>query len=319
MKRVVAPAAVAALLLLLAFVLESYGGGAAETGFAEVPAQAVTVIRALLWFVGAWFLKRLIEYAFLDARTPEGERRFPKLVFDLIGVLLLLGALIGVVGVVFDMPVQGLLTTSGLLGRVGLFAGLTEAERLQLADRLAVVKYPAGAAIVREDEPGESLFVLFTGLAGVTRATAEGKTEVGRVHPGEVFGEMSLLTGRPRRFRPGAHRHGPGGNPSRASAAAAGGQPRHYRPAGRHTGRACQRPGSGEKRIPRRPGPAGENRRESLSETPDFQILRYRPMNRKAVPKNKTSAADHPVRAAASMMPPATAPARRKTAMAHPQ
>ncbi len=51
---------------------------------------------------------------------------------------------------------------------------------------------------MRERDPGDSLFVLLTGLVRATKATAQGEAEVGTVQPGEVFGEMSLLTGRPR-------------------------------------------------------------------------------------------------------------------------
>jgi len=58
---------------------------------------------------------------------------------------------------------------------------------------------PAGALIVREGDPGDSLYIVLTGTLEVSRMEANGQPRVvGRLLPGEVFGEMSLLTGAPR-------------------------------------------------------------------------------------------------------------------------
>ena len=396
MKYLVAPAAAATLLTVLALFLESYGSASSETAFPGVLAHTLTAIHAALWFVGAWFLKRIIEQAFAKSKTDSGEERIPKLAFDLIGAVLFLGALFGVVGGVYGKSVDGLLATSGLLTgviafavrdliadvfagialatekpvkigdwlqfddgtpaetgrvvemnwravrmetvqgrtivfpnnalsrrdfvnlskpkryfrtvkqvcvdfsvppdrivdiilsaikatpgvvesqsplilidelntrgtmfsihfwvpdypamflierqvmvnvinfldqagyspaypkneidlswrhrreivknldisdllrRVSLFMTLTDAERRQLASQLEIVSYPANTVIVREDEAADSLFVVFTGLVKATKATKQGETEIGTVQPGEVFGEMSLLTGSPR-------------------------------------------------------------------------------------------------------------------------
>lgn len=392
MRKFVAPVAAAALLVLLAFLLERNQ----QAVLAGVRVHALTAVYAAIWFVGAWFAKRAIEYALGGAKTDGGEARFPKLAFDLLGVLLFLATLIGVVGVVFDKPVGGLLATSGLLTgvvafavrdliadifagialaverplgigdwlqfdsgtpeetgrvvemnwravrmetvqgrtivfpnnalsrrnfvnlskpkryfrtvkhvcvdfsvppdrivgiilsaikatpgvvesesplilidelnprgtlfsihfwvpdypamflierqvvvnvinflnqagyspayhkheidlswrhqseiatyldipdllrRVGLFETLTDAERRELASHLRIVNYSPGSVIAHEEETGDSLFVVFSGLVKATKATAQGETEVGSVRPGEVFGEMSLLTGNSR-------------------------------------------------------------------------------------------------------------------------
>ncbi len=122
MKQMVAPAAVAAVLLLLMFVLERYGGAGAETALATPITYGAKVVDAALWFVGAWFLKRLVEYGFARSRTVGGEQRIPKITFDILGAALFLGALIGVVGIVFERSVDGLLATSGLLTGVVAFA-----------------------------------------------------------------------------------------------------------------------------------------------------------------------------------------------------
>jgi len=78
------------------------------------------------------------------------------------------------------------------LRRIEIFAALDDAE----IDRLAAARdhvYADREVIVRQGEPGRSMFVL---LEGAARVTAEpGHHEVARLGPGACFGEMSLLTG----------------------------------------------------------------------------------------------------------------------------
>ena len=56
--------------------------------------------------------------------------------------------------------------------------------------------FAAGEVIVREGDRDSSLFVVLRGDAAVSLAGTEG--EVARLHAGDFFGEMSLLTGEPR-------------------------------------------------------------------------------------------------------------------------
>lgn len=87
-----------------------------------------------------------------------------------------------------------------LLAQVDLFDAFDEAETAALADGMAERLYREGAIIVRQGEPGASLFLIAEGVLDVSVAT-EGRTEpvrLDRMVPGEVFGEMSLLTGQPR-------------------------------------------------------------------------------------------------------------------------
>ena len=79
---------------------------------------------------------------------------------------------------------------------IKIFAQLGEGERAELLRIARPVLYSAGEAIVRQGDPGHSLFVIARGEAAVTLAGTEG--EVARLRAGEVFGEMSLLTGEPR-------------------------------------------------------------------------------------------------------------------------
>jgi len=82
------------------------------------------------------------------------------------------------------------------LATVAMFSTLTDAERGELLAVSQPMLYAAGEAIVRQGNAGRSLFVLARGEASVTLAGTEG--EVARLRAGDVFGEMSLLTGEPR-------------------------------------------------------------------------------------------------------------------------
>lgn len=86
-----------------------------------------------------------------------------------------------------------------LLGSIDLFRPFTAEEREGLATAMDEVVLAPGAAVMRRGEQGDSLFLLAEGVLEVRIAGAEGsEVAVDRLHPGAVFGEMSLLTGQPR-------------------------------------------------------------------------------------------------------------------------
>ena len=82
------------------------------------------------------------------------------------------------------------------LATVPMFAGLADTERAQLLAIARPVVFAKGEAIVRQGQPGHSLFVMKRGDASVMLAGTDG--EVARLRAGDVFGEMSLLTGEAR-------------------------------------------------------------------------------------------------------------------------
>lgn len=82
------------------------------------------------------------------------------------------------------------------LATVQMFAALGDSERAQLLSVARPVVFAKGEAIVRQGQPGRSLFVVKRGEASVTLAGTQG--EVARLAAGDVFGEMSLLTGESR-------------------------------------------------------------------------------------------------------------------------
>ncbi|MEX2272104.1 MAG: mechanosensitive ion channel family protein [Vicinamibacterales bacterium] len=83
-----------------------------------------------------------------------------------------------------------------VLASVDLFRTLTEEQRAGLAEATVMRTYGDGEAIVRQGEPGESMYVVCSGRMSVV--VEPERSEVATLGRGEYFGEMSLLTGEPR-------------------------------------------------------------------------------------------------------------------------
>ncbi|CAA7614987.1 conserved membrane hypothetical protein [Candidatus Terasakiella magnetica] len=84
------------------------------------------------------------------------------------------------------------------IGEFDIFKGLSAQDLGYLAPRLTRIDCPAGIMIVREGDPGDAIFLLATGRVSVSRAV-EGRTiRFGSHSPGISFGEIGVLTGRPR-------------------------------------------------------------------------------------------------------------------------
>ena len=83
---------------------------------------------------------------------------------------------------------------AALLGSSALFASLDEEERHACAELGVERLYTKGETIMREGEPGGSMFIIVSGQADVTIAGGLVRT----LGPGDFVGEMSLLTGENR-------------------------------------------------------------------------------------------------------------------------
>ena len=60
------------------------------------------------------------------------------------------------------------------------------------------LRFPKGAVIFRQGDPGEEMFVVAEGHIRLTIGKGGHETEVNTLGPGEFFGELSLLSGEPR-------------------------------------------------------------------------------------------------------------------------
>ena len=84
-----------------------------------------------------------------------------------------------------------------MLRRLPLFRDFPAEELAALAAAMQRRSLPAGATVIRQGEPGCSLLWLEEGALEVRRAGLEAPIDL--LLPGAVLGEMSLLTGQPRR------------------------------------------------------------------------------------------------------------------------
>ena len=83
-----------------------------------------------------------------------------------------------------------------VLARIDLFAGLDQDTLSEIAEATKQRTYGNGEPIVRQGEPGESMFIVASGRAVVV--LEPDRREIATIEPGGYFGEMSLLTGDPR-------------------------------------------------------------------------------------------------------------------------
>jgi small-conductance mechanosensitive channel/CRP-like cAMP-binding protein len=79
---------------------------------------------------------------------------------------------------------------------VPVLTRLPEDARTTLAGTARELLYAEGETIVREGEPGSSMFVVLSGRVAI--AVGPERREVAKTDAGGYFGEMSLLTGEPR-------------------------------------------------------------------------------------------------------------------------
>jgi CRP/FNR family transcriptional regulator, cyclic AMP receptor protein len=77
---------------------------------------------------------------------------------------------------------------------VSLFSDCTEEELRRFADISTIVDASAGTALTKAGAAGDSFFLIVDGRVSVETQVGPGDP----LHPGDFFGEMSLIDGEPR-------------------------------------------------------------------------------------------------------------------------
>lgn len=86
-----------------------------------------------------------------------------------------------------------------LVRQIPLLSSLDAEERRRIAQIIHFRRYSARATVVHEGDAGDSLFLVLSGYLKAVTSGAEGREMLLSVMgPGEVFGELSLLDGKPR-------------------------------------------------------------------------------------------------------------------------
>lgn len=88
----------------------------------------------------------------------------------------------------------------GFLRKVPILESLTDEERLTVADALESSSFADGESIMKQGDPGNDFYIIVEGEVAVFRANSEDEepAEIARLSVGCFFGEVALLTNRPR-------------------------------------------------------------------------------------------------------------------------
>lgn len=84
------------------------------------------------------------------------------------------------------------------LASMSLFAGLSEDVLWAVAERLLLRHVPLGELVFAEGAPGDAFYMIDSGQVEIVSEGHAERTVLARLGPDEFFGEMALLTGRPR-------------------------------------------------------------------------------------------------------------------------
>jgi CRP-like cAMP-binding protein len=98
-----------------------------------------------------------------------------------------------------DLAGRGLGPSGRPAVAAALFGAHTRARLLALVPGLRLRRFSAGDVILTEGEPGASLFLIARGSVKVFVRSPHGRSfEVGRLEETDFFGEVSVISGRPR-------------------------------------------------------------------------------------------------------------------------
>jgi len=84
------------------------------------------------------------------------------------------------------------------LSKMPLFAGLPDEVLWATAERMLLRHVPAGEMVFAEDTPGDALYLIDSGAVEILSHGRPGASVLSRLGVDQFFGEMALLTGRPR-------------------------------------------------------------------------------------------------------------------------
>jgi CRP-like cAMP-binding protein len=86
------------------------------------------------------------------------------------------------------------------LGHVAIFKDVLDAQQLDaLVSACNVRPLPSNTVLIRQGEPGTSMFIILEGAARVSISVTDGEArELAVLAGGDIVGEMSLMTGAPR-------------------------------------------------------------------------------------------------------------------------
>src|SRR5262245_59429703 len=79
-----------------------------------------------------------------------------------------------------------------------LFQGLSDTELQHLMDNAVPVSLRAGEILMKQGDPGDAAFVVLKGEFQVSKQSGQSLIKIDVRNPGDVLGEMALLSRSPR-------------------------------------------------------------------------------------------------------------------------
>ncbi|QPK79328.1 Crp/Fnr family transcriptional regulator [Corynebacterium lizhenjunii] len=86
-----------------------------------------------------------------------------------------------------------------ILSRAGIFQGVDPVAVQNLIEQMETVRFPRGATIFEEGEPGDRLYIITSGKIKLARHAPDGRENLLTVMgPSDMFGELSIFDPGPR-------------------------------------------------------------------------------------------------------------------------
>ena len=82
--------------------------------------------------------------------------------------------------------------------KIPLFESLNPEERGALTREMELESHPEGSVVISEGDPGTSMYIITTGEVKVYTKGKSGNVYLANLGEGDFFGEVSVLTGKPR-------------------------------------------------------------------------------------------------------------------------
>lgn len=97
-----------------------------------------------------------------------------------------------------DIDIDDSVARAQFLSRVEVLSNLPAVTMAELTQKMVEERFPAGAWIIRQGNEGDKLYLMRSGTAEVISEDFGRHEFLRRLNPGDVFGEVALITKQPR-------------------------------------------------------------------------------------------------------------------------